>query len=83
VSSSVGKRQREQQKLERAKVKAERKAARHAADTGPPDAPSGRTEAELIEDLGALHRALEAGEVSPEDFEERRGLLHAQFEQLP
>ncbi|MGH9918317.1 MAG: hypothetical protein ACRD6W_05545, partial [Nitrososphaerales archaeon] len=68
MSSSVGKRQRERQKLERAQAKAERKAARQATGPKEPDVPSHRSESELIEELGALHRAVEAGEVSPEDF---------------
>lgn len=83
MSSSVGKRLREQQKLEKAKIKAERRAARHAPAAGqPPDTSPSRGESELIEDLGALHRAFEAGEVSPEDFQQRRDVLQAQFEQL-
>lgn len=83
MSSSVGKRQRERQKIERAQHKAERKAARQAGDSKPADGVvSTRTEAELIEELGGLHRALEAGELSPADFEEQRDRLQAQFEQL-
>lgn len=82
MSSSVGKRQRERQKLERAQAKAERKAARQATVAEPPDVFSPRSESELIEDLGALRRAFEAGEVSPEDFEQSRDRIQAQFEQL-
>jgi hypothetical protein len=82
MSSSVGKRQRERQKRERAQAKAERKAARQTTGAEEPDGLSYRSEAELIEDLGALHRALEAGEMSPEDFEERRHRIQAQFERL-
>jgi hypothetical protein len=86
MSSSIGKRERERQKLEKAKAKAERKAARREADAdvgGEIDDPSSlRSESELMEDLGALHRALEAGQLSPEEFEERRTLLHAEFERL-
>lgn len=82
MTSSVGKRQRERQKLEQAKAKAERKAARRAAGAEPAVALSDRSEAELMEDLGALHRALEAGVVPPEEFEERRDRIQAQLEQL-
>ncbi|MHB8438658.1 MAG: hypothetical protein ACYDD4_05785 [Acidimicrobiales bacterium] len=82
MSSSVGKRQRERQKVERARAKAERKAARLADSPEPIDVVSDRSESELIDDLGALQRAFEAGEVSPEDFEERRSRIQAQFEQL-
>jgi hypothetical protein len=83
VSSSVGKRQRERQKVERAQAKAQRKAARQATGSEPTGGFSPRSESELIDDLGALHRAFEAGEVSPEDFEERRNRIQAQFERLP
>ena len=82
MASSVGKRQREQQKLEHAQAKAERKAARRVADTQPGVVLSHRSEAELIEDLTALHRALEAGDVSPEEFEKHRDSIQAQLEQL-
>jgi hypothetical protein len=83
MSSSVGKRQRERQKLERAQAKAKRRAARQATGSEPTDGFSPRSESELIEDLGALHRAFEAGEMSPEDFEDRRDRIQAQYEQLP
>jgi hypothetical protein len=82
MTSSVGKRQRERQKLEKAKAKAERKAARQAIDAEPPEPLFERSESELIEDLGALQRAFEAGDLSPEDFEEHRNRLQVQFEQL-
>jgi hypothetical protein len=82
MPSSAGKRERERQKLEKAQAKAERKAARQASDTPGDDAPATRTEAELIEDLAALHQAFEAGEVSLEDFEEQRDRLQAEFERL-
>ncbi len=84
MSSSIGKRERERQKLEKAKAKAERKAARREADADSEveDPSPLRSEGELIEDLGALHRAFEAGELTPEEFEERRTSLHAEFERL-
>lgn len=82
MSSSLGKRQRERQKLERAQAKAERKAARQATDDEVTDDPSPRSEFELVEDLGALHRAFEANEVSLEDFETRRDRIQAQLERL-
>jgi hypothetical protein len=82
MTNSVGKRQRERQKLEQAQAKAERRAARRAAGAEPPVGGSHRSEAELIEDLAALHRVLEAGEVSPEEFEERRSHIQAQLERL-
>lgn len=82
MGDSVGKRQRERQKLERAQAKAERKAARQAAGGEPTDGFSPRSESEFIKDLGELHQAFEAGEMSPEDFEERRDRMQAQFAQV-
>jgi hypothetical protein len=82
MASSAGKRQRERQKLEKAQAKAVRKAARVAADVEPEGVSAGRSESELIDDLGALHRAFEAGEVSPGDFEEHRDRLQAEFDRL-
>ena len=81
MGSSVGKRQRERQKFEKGKVKAERKAARRPDDTEPVEPSFTRSEAELIEDLAALHRALGAGEVALEEFEERRDQLRSLLEQ--
>jgi hypothetical protein len=82
MSSSVGKRRREQQKQERAQSKAERKAARRAMSTEEAADPSPRSEMELIEELGVLQRTFETGEISPEDFEERRGRIQVQLERL-
>jgi hypothetical protein len=81
MGTSAGKRRREQE-LEKARAKAGRKAARRAIDAEPASPLSQLSESELIEGLGALHRALEAGDISPENFEEQRDRLHAQFEQL-
>ncbi len=83
MSSSIGKRQRERQKIERAQAKTERRAARQLSDAEVVhDDGSPRSEAELVEDLGALHRAFEAGDVSLEDFETRRDGIQAQLERL-
>jgi hypothetical protein len=82
MPSSAGKRERERQKLEKAQAKAERRAARQAEDSGIEDGVAPRSESEIIEDLGALQRALEAGEVSQEDFDDRRDRLQAEFGQL-
>jgi hypothetical protein len=82
MGSSVGKRQREREKVEKAQAKAERRAARKAIEVDPTQPVLDRTESELIEDLGALHRAFEAGDLSPEDFDDRRERLQVQFEQL-
>lgn len=84
MSSSVGKRQRERQKLERAQDKAKRKAVRQAAsaDEADADGMSDRSEQELIDELRALQWAFEDGEVAAEDYDERRGRLQAQFDRL-
>jgi hypothetical protein len=82
MASSAGKRLRERQKQERAQAKAERKAARVASGDEPVAVFSHRSESELIEDLGALHTAFEAGRVSPRDFEERRDRIRAQLERF-
>lgn len=80
--SSVGKRRREREKLEKNAAKAERRAARQAANAEEPDAPSERSEAELIEDLGNLQRGFEAGQVSEEDFLTRREQIQIQLARL-
>ncbi len=84
MSSSIGKRQRERQKLERAQVKAERRAVRQAAgaEATDPATLSPRGEPELIDDLRVLQQAFEDGEMSPEDFEVRRDRIRAELECL-
>lgn len=82
MSSSAGKRERERQKRERAQAKAERRAARQETGSEDTDRYPSRSEAQLIDELGLLHRASEAGEVSPEDFEERRNQIQIQFDRL-
>jgi hypothetical protein len=82
MASSAGKRERDRQKLEKAQAKAERKAARQAADAQGEAESSSRSESELIDELAALHRAFEAGEISVEVFEEKRDSLQAEFGQL-
>lgn len=82
MGSSMGKRQREQQKQERAPAKAQRNVARQTTSATGVDDPWPRSEAELIEELRGLRRTFESGEISPEDFEERRGRTQAQLERL-
>lgn len=79
---SAGKRNLQQQKREKAQAKEARRAARRAADPDPPPARVDATEAELIGQLAELHRAAERGEVSAQDFEERREQIRKQLEQL-
>jgi hypothetical protein len=84
MSSSVGKRQRERQKVERAQAKAERKAVRQAAGAHEeePTGPTGRSEAELIDDLRALQQAFGDGQLSAEDFQAQRDRIQEQLERL-
>lgn len=84
MSSSVGKRQRERQKVERAQAKAERKAERQAAGAGEDEAiePTRRTEAELIDDLRALQQAFGDGKLSADDFQEQRDRIQEHLERL-
>ncbi|MGC8480639.1 MAG: hypothetical protein ACP5PJ_03755 [Acidimicrobiales bacterium] len=82
MASSAGKRQREAQKLDRAQAKAERRAARLTESPEEITLPPGRSEAAIIEDMAALHRATEAGEISPDEFADRLSALQAQLQQL-
>jgi hypothetical protein len=81
--STYGKRQREQEKREKAQAKVERKVARQTLD---PDEespePVEASESELIEALAGLHVAYEAGDVPLDDFEERRDHIRAQLERI-
>ena len=82
MGTSAGKRRREQQKLEKARAKAERRASLKEAEPEDLSAGDPRNEAELIEDLRNLQQSFEAGEISSEQFEERRNFLQAEFGQL-
>jgi hypothetical protein len=82
MGTSAGKRMRERQKVDKARTKATRKAERQTIDLGPVESSTQRSEVELMDDLGILHRSFEAGDLSPEDFEERRDQIQAEFEQL-
>ena len=82
MATSAGKRQRERQKIEKAQSKAERRASRQAAEEEKEEVPVNRTEAELIDDLGALQRAFEAGQVSPDDFTAQREQIQADLERI-
>lgn len=79
--TTIGKRNVQQMKREKAQAKQERRAARKAA----PDASRELvevSEGELIEELADLSKALEAGELSPAEFEERRERVRAKLEQV-
>lgn len=79
--TTIGKRNIQQMKREKAQAKQERRTARREApeaDVVPVEA----TEGELIEELAGLSRALEAGQLSPSEFESRRERIRAQLEQV-
>jgi hypothetical protein len=81
--STYGKRQREQDKREKAQAKVERKVARQTLDPDDPNQePVEASESELIEALAGLHGAFEAGDVPLDDFEERRDHIRAQLERI-
>ncbi len=81
--SSAKKRERERLKIERTQEKQERRASRLDSNAQPEPRTPARSQDALIEELGALQRALEAGTVSPEEFEHRRALLQDEFGRLP
>jgi hypothetical protein len=81
--STYGKRQREQEKREKAQAKVERKVARQTLDPDDENqAPVEASESELIAALADLHGAFEAGEVALDDFEERRDHIREQLERI-
>ena len=80
--ATAGKRNVEQHKREKAQAKQARKAARMAIDPGADSTPVLSTEAELIDELAGLHRAVESGVLSPQDFEDGRERIRQQLEQI-
>lgn len=79
--TTAGKRNVQQHKREKAQAKQERRASRReAGDTETPAVPVEVSEAELIEELAALHGAAEAGRVTQQEFEERREHIRQQLE---
>jgi 16S rRNA G1207 methylase RsmC len=79
---TAGKRNLQQQKREKAQAKIARKAARRAADPDTSLVPVDASEAELMQQLADLHHAAEAGQVSAQEFEERREHIRKQLEQI-
>lgn len=80
--TTAGKRNVQQHKREKAKEKQERRIARRLEA---PDAEAIRVEAsesELIEELAAIHRAVEMATMSPDEFESRREKIRLQLEQI-
>jgi hypothetical protein len=80
---TAGKRNVQQLKREKAQAKQARREARRAAPVdGQEVTPVVATEAELIEQLAAIHSALEAGGLSPQAFEEQRERIGEALEQI-
>lgn len=80
--TTVGKRNVQQQKREKAQAKQERRAARRLESTEPDTPGVDVTETELLDQLASLHAAVERTAMSPEEFEQRRELIRRQLEQL-
>jgi hypothetical protein len=77
-----GKRQRQEQKRSKARAKAERRSERHAADQTPSEPTAGADESHLVEELAALHRALEEGTLGLQEFDEQRERIRTRLEGL-
>lgn len=80
--TTAGKRNVQQQKREKAKEKQERRAARRLEEPAAEEVPVRATEAELIEELAAIHRAVENAAMSSDEFESRREQIRLQLEQI-
>lgn len=80
--TTAGKRDVQQHKREKAQAKQERRAARRLEKTEPDSNRIDISEAELIDQLAALHAAVEATTISLEEFEQRREVIRRQLEQL-
>lgn len=79
---TAGKRNIQQHKREKAKAKQERRAARRTEEPETEATPVEASEAELIDELAAIHRAVETAAMSSEDFEARREQIRLQLEQI-
>ena len=79
---TANKRNVQQHKRERAKAKQERRAARHLANPAADTPQVEATEAQLIDELVALHQAVEMAAMSPDEFESRRENIRVQLEQI-
>ena len=77
-----GKRQREQQKREKAQAKVQRRAARQDQEPEEDQEPMVATEEQLVDELAALHRAFEANDIPHQEFEDRREQIRLQIERL-
>src|SRR5579871_2879765 len=80
--TTAGKRNVQQQKHEKQVAKRERRAARRAAPPDENQVDVTMSEPELINELATLHAAVESGEISLRQFEERREDVRRQLQQL-
>ena len=80
--TTKGKRNVQQHKLEKRQAKQERKAARRLEGAELDTTTVGASEAELIDELASIHRAVEMNTMSPEEFETRREQIRLQLEQI-
>lgn len=80
--TTSGKRLRQERQRVKAQAKLERRAERRQVAAEESPEPVESTESELIDELAGLHRSLEAGELSLQDFEGRREHIRTQLEQL-
>jgi predicted RNA-binding protein associated with RNAse of E/G family len=79
---TASKRNVQQHKREKARAKQERRAARRIEDPLVDTIRIQATEEELIDELAALHRAVETATISPDEFESRREVIRLQLEQI-
>jgi hypothetical protein len=80
--TTAGKRNVQQHKLEKARAKQEKMAARRAAPPEESSVKVGMSESELIDQLAKLHAEIEAGRISLQEFEDSRDDLRRQLQQL-
>ena len=78
--TTAGKRNVQQRKREKAQASQQRRAARRLAGPQVDVTPVDTSEAELIDELARIHRAVETGALSPEEFEQRREEIRLQLE---
>jgi hypothetical protein len=80
--TTAGKRNVQQNKLEKARAKQLRRAARRQADPEVSAPTVEASESELLAELAEIHGDVETGAVSPQDFEQRRERIREQLEQI-
>ena len=79
---TAGKRNVQQHKREKAQAKQERRAARQQKSEDVSTNPVEASETDLLSELAAIHKAVEAATMSPEEFEQRREHIRLQLEEI-